>query len=120
MSMWRQEPELDEQAKVGLTFISVGYGVVLVAVFPEKATTLANTGIAGLFHLALAALLLVISWMGYYSNRARFPSWRVQFFNIPLWQYILSFGILFAYWELGITVENHIRMPLQHQGLKRS
>jgi len=106
MSMrWCQEPKLDENAKVGLTFISVSYGVVLVAVFPEKAGTLAHTGIAGLFHLALAALLLIISWMGYYSNRARFPSWCVQFFNIPLWQYILSFGILFAYWQLGITVE---------------
>jgi hypothetical protein len=105
MSKWCQEPELDENAKVGLSFIAVGYGVVLVAVFPAEAATLAHTGIAGLFHLGLAAFTLVISWMGYYTNRARYPVWRVQFFNIPLWQYILSFGILFAYWELGITVE---------------
>lgn len=105
MSNWREEPELDENAKVGLSFISVGYGVVLVAVFPAGATTLAHTGVAGWFHLGLAAFMLVISWMGYYSNRAKYPVWCVKFFNIPLWQYILSFGILFAYWELGITVE---------------
>jgi hypothetical protein len=103
MSRWLQEPELDESARVGLGFIAIGYGVVLVAVFPMQ--VLAHMGVAALFHLALAASVLVISWMGYYDNRVRFPEWRVQFFNIPLWQYLLSFGILFGYWELGITVE---------------
>jgi hypothetical protein len=96
-------PTLDDQSRVGLTFISAGYGVVLVAVFPMKALEYINW--VGLSHLALAAFMLVISWMGYYTNRVMYPAWRVQFFNLPLWQYILSFGILLGYWELGITTK---------------
>jgi hypothetical protein len=101
--VWVPQPILDDQSRVGLTFISAGYGVVLVAVFPMRALEYIN--LAGLSHLALAAFMLVISWMGYYTNRVMYPAWRVQFFNIPLWQYILSFGILLGYWELGITTK---------------
>jgi len=103
MSKWRRDPELDENAKVGLSFIGIGYGVVLVAVFPLT-TSLSSISVAGYFHLAMAAFLLVTSYMGYYSNRQRYAAWQVKFFNIPLLQYIISFGILFLYWELGITV----------------
>jgi len=61
-------------------------------------------GLAGWFHLSLAASILIISYMGYYSNRQVYAVWCVRFFNIPLLQYLLSFGILFLYWELGITL----------------
>jgi hypothetical protein len=100
MSYWRRAQELDQNARVGLTFISIGYGVVLVAVFPMKPP--AQLDVVDWFHLALAAFVLVISYMGYYSNRQKFPSWMVKFFNIPLLQCLISFGILFLYWELGI------------------
>src|SRR5580704_19097800 len=100
MSHWRRNPELDENAKVGLSFIGIGYGVVLVAVFPTKDQT--HIDVAGWFHLALAAFMLVISYMGYYSNRQKYAAWKIKFFNIPLLQYLVSFGILFLYWELGI------------------
>jgi len=103
MSKWRRDPELDEDAKVGLSFIGLGYGVVLVAVFPLT-TSLSSISVAGYFHLAMAAFLLVTSYMGYYTNRQRYAAWQVKFFNVPLLQYIISFGILFLYWELGITV----------------
>jgi hypothetical protein len=102
MSYWLPKPELDENAKVGLSFIGIGYGVVLVAVFPMKQLT--SIGVAGRFHLALAAVMLVVSYMGYYTNRQLYAAWRVKFFNIPLFQYIISFGILFLYWELGVTL----------------
>jgi hypothetical protein len=102
-SQWALTPVLDDENRVGLAFISVCYGVVLVSVFPSA--RLASMGVAGWFHLALAAFMLVISWVGYYTNREMYPTWRVQFFNIPLWQYIISFGVLFTYWELGITIE---------------
>jgi hypothetical protein len=102
MSNWRRHPELDEDAKVGLSFIGIGYGVVLVAVFPL--TALSGISVAGYFHLAMAAFLLVTSYMGYYSNRQTYAAWQVKFFNIPLLQYTISFAILFLYWELGITV----------------
>jgi hypothetical protein len=101
MSNWIQAPELDDSARVGLSFIAIGYGVVLVAVFPL--TPLAQIGVAGWFHLGLAAFMLIVSYMGYYSNRAKYTAWRVKFFNFPLLQYIISFGILFMYWELGVT-----------------
>jgi hypothetical protein len=102
MSNWRRDPELDEDAKVGLSFIGIGYGVVLVAVFPL--TSLSSISVAGYFHLAMAALLLVTSYMGYYTNRQRYAAWQVKFFNVPLLQYVISFAILFLYWELGVTV----------------
>jgi hypothetical protein len=97
------KPILEGENRVGLAFISVCYGVVLVTVFPSA--SLASIGVAGWFHLALAAFMLIISWMGYYANMQTYPAWRVQFINIPLWQYIISFGVLFMYWELGITIE---------------
>jgi hypothetical protein len=101
MAQWIPAPKLDDSAKVGLSFIGIGYGVALVAVFPTvRPETL---GLVGWFHLALAAFMLVVSYMGYYSNRQEYPNWCVQFFNVPLLQYIISFGILFLYWELGIT-----------------
>lgn len=102
MSNWLQDPELDDSARVGLSFVAIGYGVVLVAVFPL--TPLAHIGAAGRFHLGLAAFMLIISYMGYYSNRVKYAAWRVKFFNFPLLQYIISFGILFLYWELGVTL----------------
>ena len=102
MSNWLQDPELDDSARVGLSFVAIGYGVVLVAVFPL--TPLAHIGVAGWFHLGLAAFMLIISYMGYYSNRVKYTAWRVKFFNFPLLQYIVSFGILFLYWELGVTL----------------
>ena len=105
MSTWLREPELDEKAQVGLSFITIGYGVVVTAVFPR--TPLALMGVAEWFHLGLAAFMLIISYMGYYSNRSKYPVWKTNFFNIPLFQYIISFGILFLYWELGITVPRH-------------
>jgi hypothetical protein len=97
------DPELDENAKVGLTLISAVYGVVLVAVFPAQ-HALSEIGVVGWFHLGLTTFMLVVSWMGYYNNRQRYPVWRVQFFNIPLFQYIISFLIIFGYWELGFTI----------------
>jgi hypothetical protein len=102
MTRYCQDPKLDENAKVGLSFIAIGYGVVLVAVFPTLQPS--HLGLAGWFHLGLAASVLVISYMGYYSNRQEYAAWRVRFFNIPLTQYLISFGILFLYWELGITL----------------
>lgn len=102
MSKYCQDPKLDENAKVGLSFIAIGYGVVLVAVFPTIQPT--RIGLAGWFHLGLAASILIISYMGFDSNRQEYAAWRVRFFNIPLFQYLISFGILFLYWELGITL----------------
>jgi hypothetical protein len=102
MSNWLPKPELDENAKVGLSFITIGYGVVLVAVFPV--TPLTRIGVAGWSHLGLAAFMLIISYVGYYSNRVKYAAWKVSFFNFPLLQYIVSFVILFLYWELGITM----------------
>ena len=102
MSNWLPDPVLDEDAKVGLSFITIGYGVVLVAVFPT--VPLSGMGVAGWFHLGLAAFMLIVSYIGYYSNRVKYAAWRVSFFSFPLLQYIISFVILFLYWELGITV----------------
>jgi len=109
MPKWLPDPKLDENAKVGLSFIGIGYGVALVAVFPMTRPVL--IGLAGWFHLALAAFMLVVSYMGYYSNRQEYPEWRIRFFNIPLLQYLISFGILFLYWELGITLPRPGREP---------
>jgi hypothetical protein len=106
MSKGLPDPALDENAKVGLTLISAVYGVVLVAVFPAQHETLTKIGVVGWFHLGLTTFMLVVSWMGYYSNRQIYPVWRVQFFNIPLFQYIISFVILFGYWELGFTIQS--------------
>jgi hypothetical protein len=106
MPKWLPDPELDSRAKIGLTFTTIGYGVVLVAVFPDD--SLASIGVAGWFRLALAAFMLIISYIGYCSNRAKYAVWKVKFFNIPLFQYVISFGILFLYWELGRSV------PRQH------
>lgn len=102
MPKYCPDPKLDENGKVGLAFIAIAYGVVLVAVFPMTRPT--QIGLAGWFHLSLAASILIISYMGYYSNRQVYAVWCVRFFNIPLLQYLLSFGILFLYWELGITL----------------
>jgi hypothetical protein len=102
MSNWLPDPVLDEDAKVGLSFITIGYGVVLVAVFPT--VPLSGMGVAGWFHLGLAAFMLIVSYIGYYSNRVKYAAWKVSFFSFPLLQYIISFVILFLYWQLGITV----------------
>jgi hypothetical protein len=102
MSKWIPEPKLDDSGRVGLSFISIGYGVVLVAVFPTASP--ATIGVAEWFHLGLAAFMLVVSYMGYYSNRQEYAEWCIRFFNIPLFQYVLSFGILFLYWELGVAL----------------
>jgi hypothetical protein len=99
-------PKLDENAKVGLTLISAVYGVVLVAVFPAQDLSLSRIGVVGWFHLGLTTFMLIVSWMGYYNNRQVYPVWRVQFFNIPLFQYLISFAILFGYWELGFTIQS--------------
>jgi hypothetical protein len=101
MSNWLRDPVLDDGARVGLSFITIGYGVVLVAVFPMA--PLGRIGVAGWFHLALAAFMLIVSYIGYYNNRQKYAAWKVNFFNIPLLQYVVSFVILFLYWELGST-----------------
>lgn len=103
MVEWCTKPELDSGSGAGFQLIVVGYGVILITVFPQNLADLRSNGIPGLLHLLLAATMIVISWMGYYSNRQRYPVWRGQFFNVPLLQYLLSFAILFLYWGLGIT-----------------
>lgn len=103
MVEWRTEPQLDSGSGAGFQLIVVGYGVILITVFPADLADLRSNGIHGLLHFLLAATMIVISWMGYYSNRQRYPVWRGEFFNIPLLQYLLSFAILFLYWGLGIT-----------------
>ena len=103
MVKWRTKPQLDSGSGAGFQLIVVGYGVILITVFPASLADLRSNGIHGLLHLLLAATMLVISWMGYYSNRLQYPVWRGQFFNVPLLQYLLSFAILFLYWGLGIT-----------------
>jgi|SRR5579863_6535093 len=82
MSNWVPNPELDENAKVGLSFIAIGYGVVLVAVFPV--TPLSRIGAAGWLHLGLAAFMLIISYLGYYTNRVKYAAWKVSFFNFSI------------------------------------
>ena len=103
MVVWRAKPQLDSGSGAGFQLIVVGYGVILITVFPSDLPDLRSHGIPGLLHLLLAATMVVISWMGYYSNRQRYPVWRGQFFSVPLLQYLLSFAILFLYWGLGIT-----------------
>jgi hypothetical protein len=103
MVEWSTKPQLDSGSGAGSQLIAVGYGVILITVFPANLADLRSNGIPGLLHLLLAATMIVISWMGYYSNRQRYPVWRGDFFNIPLLQYLLSFAVLFLYWGLGIT-----------------
>jgi hypothetical protein len=103
MVEWRTKPRLDSGSGAGFQLIVVGYGVILITVFPADLADLRSNGIPGLLHLLLAATMIVISWMGYYSNRQRYPVWHGEFFNIPLLQYLISFAILFLYWGLGIT-----------------
>ncbi|HYB15270.1 MAG TPA: hypothetical protein VEF71_07350 [Streptosporangiaceae bacterium] len=103
MVEWRTKPQLDSGSGAGFQLIVVGYGVILITVFPANLADLRSNGIQGLLHLLLAGTMIVISWMGYYSNRQRYPVWRGEFFDIPMLQYLLSFAILFLYWGLGIT-----------------
>jgi len=103
MVEWRTKPRLDSGSGAGFQLIVVGYGVILITVFPADLADLRSNGIPGLLHLLLAATMIVVSWMGYYSNRQRYPVWHGEFFNIPLLQYLISFTILFLYWGLGIT-----------------
>lgn len=103
MIEWCTKPRLDSGSGAGFQLIVVGYGVILITVFPADLADLRGNGIPGLLHLLLAATMIVISWMGYYSNRQRYPVWHGEFFNIPLLQYLISFAILFLYWGLGIT-----------------
>jgi FtsH-binding integral membrane protein len=115
-SKWLPDPELDEPAGVGLTFTTIGYGVVLVAVFPY--TSLSAIGVAGWFRLGLAISVVIISYIGYCSNRREYPVWKVKFFNVPLLQYIISFVILFLYWELGRSVPRwHSHPPIQSEAV---
>ncbi len=71
MSYWRRVPELDQNARVGTSLIGIGYGVVFVAVFPVRQPS--QLGVTGWFHLSLAAFMLVISYLGYYRNRQKYP-----------------------------------------------
>jgi hypothetical protein len=115
MIKWRTEPGLDSGSRAGFQLIVVGYGVILITVFPASLAHLRSDGVHEVLHLLLAATMLVISWMGYYSNRQRYPVWRGQFFTLPLVQYLLSFAILFLYWWLGITAPSAQRIYLFHE-----
>ncbi len=104
-------PEID-QSKVGLSLISVVYGIVLGEAF--LATLLYNKVIGVSWSkLAVATTAIVLSYIGFYNNRDEYPVWKARFINIPFLQYLLSIATLAAYWGLVAAAqgveENSVR-----------
>jgi len=102
-------PEID-QSKVGLSLISVVYGIVLGEAF--LATLLYNRVLGVSWSkLAVATTAIVLSYIGFYNNRDEYPVWKARFVNIPFLQYLLSIATLAAYWGLvaaaqGVEVDS--------------
>jgi len=61
----------------------VGYGVILITVFPADLADLRSNGIPGLLHLLLAATMIVISWMGVLLQPSAIPRMAWGVFQHP-------------------------------------
>ncbi len=102
-------PEIDN-SKVGLSLISVVYGIVLGEAF--LATLHYNTLLGVTWSkLAVATTAIVLSYIGFYNNRDEYPVWKAQFINTPFLQYVLSIATLATYWGMvaaaqGVDVDS--------------
>jgi hypothetical protein len=112
----RPSPVLEPpENRIGLSFLAVGYGVVLGAVFEQVLINgYGNISSPGWSQLALATSAITFSWIGLFNNRASYPNWRESFINTPLVQFFLSVAILVGYWGLVATTEGIPGTPNVH------
>jgi hypothetical protein len=107
------DPELDSE-KVGLTLVSVTYGVALGSVFTATIHGYNLIEAPGWSQLGVAAAAVILSWIGFHNNRATYPVWKARFINIPFLQYLISVGVSAVYFGFVATAEG---LPGQTSGL---
>src|SRR5438874_975008 len=88
---------------VGITFVDVLFALVVARVLDPWANRSLITW-PGAWQLGLAGAITVTSWVGYHTSANR-PSYRIQFPNLPLFQFLIDISLVVAYWMTAATAE---------------
>lgn len=100
---WFSRKPVPDLRESSLTFTDILFGLVLAEMF-RRGNELAEISWAGRMHLAVALVLVAGSWIGYHNSRKR-PNYQSNFFNLPLFLFVLDLTMVFLYWLLGINPE---------------
>jgi hypothetical protein len=92
-----------DPTKTGITFVDVLFALV-VAEALEPLRNWDNFVPNGRWHVTVAVVLTLASWIGYHTSPHR-PKYVITFFNWPLAQFLLDIGMVIVYWITVITYE---------------
>src|SRR2546422_32421 len=103
--------------EVGLTFVDVLFALVAGKILDTATKTDQITG-EGWWHLAVAAVLVLMSWVGYHTSRKR--STNIAFFNLPLLQFGIDVALVVLYWAAVVFVERTTPLAMQTSALPQA
>lgn len=92
-----------DRGLVGITFIDVLFALVVGQVL-QPLVAWDELPVAGFFHMAVAFVLTVASWIGYHNSFNR-PHYYIGFFNLPLWQFTVDALLVIVYWLTASYIE---------------
>lgn len=101
-SAGRGSAEVDDRG-VGSVFIDVLFAAVVTKALELSSS--GNVSFDGRFHLALAAILTITSWIGYHNSKNR-KSYKIVFFNLPLAQFAIEMAHVYLYWLIVSAAES--------------
>lgn len=92
-----------DRSQVGITFIDVLFALVVGQILGPLVAwdELPSTAF---FHMAVAFVLTVASWIGYHNSFNR-PHYFIGFVNLPLWQFCVDALLVIVYWWTAIYIE---------------
>lgn len=87
----------------GLSFVDILFALVAGKILDTLTRTDSITPV-GWAHLSVAAVLMIMSWVGYHTSQARARD--IRFFNLPLVQFLIDVALVVLYWMAVIFVEH--------------
>ena len=100
---WPDQPPVEDKRVVGVSFIDVLFALVVGLILEPLRDFDTVTG-PGRAHLVVAAVLTILSWIGYHNSHNR-PKYLIRFPNLPLFQFMLDVGMVVVYWLTASTYE---------------
>ena len=92
-----------DRGLVGITFIDVLFALVVGQVL-QPLVAWDKLPVSAFFHMAVAFVLTVASWIGYHNSLNR-PHYYIGFFNLPLWQFTVDALLVIVYWLTATYIE---------------
>ena len=97
------KPGQVDLSETGITFVDVLFALVVTEGL-EPLRRWESRPADGRWHLTVAAVLTLTSWIGYHTSKNR-PKYEIRFLNWPLAQFVLDVLMVVVYWIAITTYE---------------